>query len=56
MAIWRFRMAKMLPFKYPRWPPRGGHLEMLQTISHKLCRIDWKLDGRHPSDIEIQNY
>ena len=28
----RFRIAKIVPFRYPRWPP---HLEILQTTSPK---------------------
>ena len=49
VASWRFRIVKIVPFQYPRWPPSWNNI--YQTISW----IESKLDGRHQSDIQFQN-
>ena len=46
-VTWRFRIAELILFRYPRC-----HLENLQTTS---ARIELKVDGRHWGDMEFQN-
>ena len=49
MATWRFRIAKIVPIRYPRWPPSND------ISSQTLSLIELKLDGRHHSATAIQN-
>ena len=52
----RFRIAKFLPFRYPRWPPWQPSWSSSNDISSQtIGLIESKLDWRHRSDIEIQN-
>ena len=39
-VIQRFRIAEIIPFQYPRWPPRGL-LEILQRTSPPKHKSDW---------------
>ena len=52
--LWKFRIAKILLFQCPRWPPSwksSNHISP-KTVS----QVEPKLDGRHQGDMEIQNY
>ena len=53
----KFRIAKIVPFRYPRWPPRQPSWNSSNDISFKtrLSQTEPKFYGRHWSDIEIQN-
>ena len=49
----RFKIAKIVPFWYPRrWPSWNSSND---TSSQTLSPIELKLDGRHQSDTQIQN-
>ena len=52
-VIWKFRIAKILLFECPRWPPSwnsSNHISS-QTVS----KVEQQLDGRHQGEMEIQN-
>ena len=52
----RFKIAKIVPFRYPRWLPWRPFWNSLNYISSQTVSwIEQKLDGRYRSDIEIQN-
>ena len=51
----RFRIAKIVPFRYPRWPPWGPSWNSSNDISQTMSPIELKLDGRHHSVTKIQN-
>ena len=52
----RFRIAKTVPFRNPRWLPRGPSWNSSNDIfSQTISQIEPKLDGRHWSVIDIQN-
>ena len=56
-VIKRFRITIIVPFRYPRWPPRRPSWNSSNDISSQtVSRIEPILDGRHHSDKEIQNY
>ena len=47
-AIQRFRIAKIFPFRYPRWSPgRPSWNSSNEIFSQIKSRIEPKLDGRH---------
>ena len=50
-TLW-FRTAKFVPFQHSRWRPSWNSSN---NISQIVMRIKPKLDGRHRSDMEIQN-
>ena len=55
-ATQRFRIAKIVPFWYPRWPPWQPYWNSLNDISSQtISWIERELDGKNWSDIEIQN-
>ena len=55
VATWRFRFAKMAPFRYPRWPPCRPSWNSSNDISYQtVSLIEPKLDGRHHSDIDSE--
>ena len=55
VATWRFRIAKIVPFRCPRWPPWRPSWNSSNDISSQtVSPIELKLDRRHHSDTEIQ--
>ena len=52
VVTWRSRIAKILPFRYPRWPPIWNSSN---DISQAVSQIEPKLDGTVHSGTEIQN-
>ena len=51
-----FRITKIVPFWYPRWPPWQPYWNSSNDISSQTVSwIEQKLDGKHWSDIQIQN-
>ena len=51
----RFRIVKIIQFRYSRWPPRGPCWNSSNNISQTVGWIEPKLDGKHHSDTQIQN-
>ena len=48
---WRFRIAKIVPFRYPNWPPRRPSWNSSNDIfSQTVCWIEPKLNGRQCID------
>ena len=55
VATWRFRIAKIVPFRCPRWPQwRPSWNSSNDIFSQTRSPIELKLDGWHHSDTEIQ--
>ena len=53
----RLKIAKIVPSRYPRWPPWQPSWNFSNKISSlTVSRIERKLDGRHHSDTKIQNF
>ena len=54
-ATQRFRIAKIVPFRYPRWLPWHPSWNSSNDISSQtVSRIEPKLDGRHHSDTDSE--
>ena len=55
-VLWKFRSAKNVLFQYPRWMPWWPSWNSSNHISSQtVSQIAQKLDGRHYSDMEVQN-
>ena len=49
-----FRMAQIIPLRYPRWPQLLSFWNCTNVIFRALSRFKLKLEGRHREDMEIQ--
>ena len=53
-AIWRFRIFKIIPFRYQRWRPCQPSWKLSNYISSQtINQIELKLDGRQLRDSEL---
>ena len=53
-VLWKFRIAKIILFHYPRWPPWWPAWNTSNHISSQtVSQIELKPDGRHRGDMEI---
>ena len=44
-AAWRFRIAKMVPFRYPRWPPWQPSWKSSNHICYRIISLSLNMMG-----------